>query len=304
MSAPLAERLARELGVPSWSFSAQTRLDTKLADDLEIARSYWNQLPVDPETVVPYLARRLALEGEQRQDAEAVARALDALAVIDLVLCAGLAQGQARALEEFERAFGTEIEQAVRRQDASGDLGDEVRQVMRDKLFVGEPGEPLGIERYSGRGPLGRWLWVMATREGLMSRRRNKRETALEDSHLGVAVTDIELDYLKREYQDEFRKAFAEATANLQSKERNLLHYHFVRRLTIDQIGAIYRVHRVTAFRWLRLAQNALVAGTKAQMATRLHIPASEVDSVLRLVQSRFDISVERVLGMSTQQPS
>src|SRR5690606_38822240 len=142
-----------------------------------------------------------------------------------------------------------------------------------------------------------RWLWVLATREALMWRRRRRREIPLEEGHLGIADVDIELDYLKREYRGELRAAFAEAMAELPSKQRNLLYYHFVRRLNIDQIGALYRVHRVTAFRWLRDSRGALVAATRRRLAGRLDVAGDELESVLYLVQSRLEVSLERLLS-------
>ena len=158
--------------------------------------------------------------------------------------------GDDNALAEFERAFAAEIKRAIRRLDSTGDLGDEVLQVMREKLFVGAGDERRGIERYCGRGPLGRWLWVMATREALMYRRRRRRETPLVEGHIQIAEGDLELDYLKREYRAAFRVAFAAA----------------------------------------------LVSATRSRLADRLKVGDEELDSIMRLVGSRLEASVERVL--------
>ena len=281
----------------SWTLEQCDALEAELAEQLETAKSYWNDLPIQPEAVLAYLGSRLNVS--ESPNAEEVRDAISSMMVADLVLCCGLACGDVRALELFEHAYGQEIGHAVGRIDSTGDMREEVRQVLRDKLFVAEPGETLGIESYAGRGPLGRWLWVMATRETLMARRRHHRETPLVDLDLQIADGNLELDFLKREYRTEFRLAFAEAMTELSAKERNLLHYHFVQKLTIDQIGAIYRVHRVTAFRWLRSARLSLVSATRRRVASRLEIHATEVDSILRLVQSQLELSVERVLGAS-----
>jgi RNA polymerase sigma-70 factor (ECF subfamily) len=279
----------------SWSAEARELLESELAEELAMAKSYWSELAVEPAAAIAYLAARMQVS--EVPGVEEVRGALATLVVADLVLCCALAAGDAQALRIFERAFGQEIERAVGRIDSSGDLRSEVRQVLRDKLFVAGEGERLGIESYAGRGPLGRWLWVMATREALMSRRRLHRETPLVDLDAQIADGNLELDFLKREYRAEFRIAFAEAMTGLSAKERNLLRYHFVQTLTIDQIGAIYRVHRVTAFRWLRSARQALVAATRSRVAKRLDVQPAEVDSILRLVQSQLELSVERVLG-------
>jgi transposase len=47
------------------------------------------------------------------------------------------------------------------------------------------------------------------------------------------------------------------------------LRYHHVDGLNIDEIGAIYRVHRVTAFRWLEKAKEQLVRGDPRDPARR-----------------------------------
>lgn len=293
----LADALATAAGVDGdrWEAAERAAIVAELADQLESARAYWNGLDIAPAAVAAYVGARL--DCGNPESAVSVLAALDSLAVGDLYLACGCAARDDRALAEFETAFATEIKRATRRLDSSGDLGDEILQVLRDKLFVVEPGATPGIERYLGRGPLGRWLWVMATREALMWHRRRRRETPLVDGHLGIADGDIELDYLKREYRTAFRLAFSEAIVKLDSKQRNLLYYHFVRRLTMDQIGSIYRVHRVTVFRWLRRARTALVSATRDQLAARLDVSGTEVDSIMRLVDSRLEASVERVLS-------
>jgi RNA polymerase sigma-70 factor (ECF subfamily) len=219
-------------------------------------------------------------------------RSADRLA--ELYLCCACAAGHATALAAFERRFFPEIDHALRNIDREGDLTDEIKQQLRHKLFVAEPGARPGIVHYQGRGPLGRWVQVVATREALMHLRKTRREQAR--NALDLAARDYELHLLRRDYSAQFEQAFADALAALTSKDRNLLYYHLVGRLGIDRIGAIYRVHRVTAFRWIRDAREALVARTRELLAERMNLAADELESLLRLVQSRASVSVERLL--------
>lgn len=212
----------------------------------------------------------------------------------ELRLCCACAAGHPAALAELERRYFPEVDRALRGIDRGGDLTDEIKQVLRHKLLVATPGKPLGITRFEGRGPLGRWLQIVATREALMHLRAAKREHAR--AQVDLAARDFELHVLRREYRAEFERAFADALAALTSKERNLLYYHLVGRLGIDRIGAIYRVHRVTAFRWLREAREALVTRTRELLAARMNLATDELESLLRLVQSRASVSVERLL--------
>lgn len=58
----------------------------------------------------------------------------------------------------------------------------------------------------------------------------------------------------------------------------------------------LYGVHRATAARWLADARAALGDAIRGELAGRLRIAASEVDSIVRLVQSRVDMSLDRLL--------
>ena len=214
----------------------------------------------------------------------------------ELALCAACAGGEVTAIAELERRYFGEIDQALRNLDRDGDLTDEIKQRVRHKLFVAPAGEPAGITRFEGRGPLGRWLQVVATREALMYLRSTKRERIRAAASADLVARDHELHVLRREYRTEFERAFADALASLSSKDRNLLYYNLVGQLGIDRIGALYRVHRVTAFRWLRDARAALVTRTRELLGARMNLAPEELESLLRLVQSRASVSVERLL--------
>src|SRR4029077_10966841 len=58
---------------------------------------------------------------------------------------------------------------------------------------------------------------------------------------------DPELQLLKREHVTHFKASFAEPVAALASADRLLLKQHLVERLTIDQLGALYHLHRASA---------------------------------------------------------
>lgn len=218
----------------------------------------------------------------------------------ELALCAACAAGDVAAIGELERLYFPEIDRALRNLDREGDLTEEVKQQLRHKLFVAARDARPGIVRFEGLGPLGRWIQIVATREALMLLRKHRRERARDVADL--SVRDHELHVLRCEYRAEFERAFADALAHLSSKQRNLLYYHLVGHLNIDQIGAIYHVHRVTAFRWVRDARDALVDRTRKLLAERMHLASDELDSLLRLVQSRASVSVERLLrdGVTT----
>jgi len=67
--------------------------------------------------------------------------------------------------------------------------------------------------------------------------------------------------------------------------------------MSIDAIGAAFGVHRATAARWLTRARGALVSATHKRLAARLELPVEQIESVIRLVQSKLDASMIRYLA-------
>ena len=132
--------------------------------------------------------------------------------------------------------------------------------------------------------------------------RKGKREVLVDDDQLIAQHTvstadDPEVEYMKRTYSNEFKASFAEALGQLGAREQTLLRYHHVDGLNIDEIGAIYRVHRVTAFRWIEKAKEQLVKSTLDTLRVRLKLPSAELDSVLRMIRSQIHLSLVRHLG-------
>jgi hypothetical protein len=56
-------------------------------------------------------------------------------------------------------------------------------------------------------------------------------------------------------------------------------------------------VHRATAARWIAKLVEKLLEDTRARLQVALDLDASELDSVLRLIQSCLDASIGRALS-------
>ncbi|MCA9611101.1 MAG: sigma-70 family RNA polymerase sigma factor, partial [Myxococcales bacterium] len=97
-------------------------------------------------------------------------------------------------------------------------------------------------------------------------------------------------------YRGVFREAFEEAVGALSPRERNLLRLHFLRRVTLESLAELYGVHRATIVRHLAKIRERLDAATQAALRDRLGADKREVESVMDLIRSRFDVSVERML--------
>jgi len=207
--------------------------------------------------------------------------------VADLYLAWACARGDDAALAVFERDIVPGLARAL----ASFGDRDEVIQVLRERMFAGER----GISAYDGRAPLVVWLRVCATRIGLRSQERERRSEPLDDrrlDELAPGVDDPQLAYLRRVYGASFREAFDAAVASLAPRERNLLRLSVIDGLGIDQLAAIFHVHRATAARRLTQARDALVAATRDRMRVTLAISESELESILRMLQSLTDLTL------------
>lgn len=269
-------------------------LEQRLGHALAEAEGAWPGFEVTGAQFVSYVAQRLP-------DDRDVADALDNLRMPDLYLACACASGDNRALAEFDARYVTEIDAALGRMRQSRATVEEVKQLVRQKLFVPKDGKPPKIAEYGGRGGLHRWVRAVAVRTCLNQMRKGKREVLMENNQVLAGVSaagdDPELAYMKEKYRNEFREAFVEALGMLSDREQGLLRYHYVDGLNIDEIGTIYRVHRVTAYRWLEKARESLVSKTLAQLKARLNVENREFDSILRMIRSQLHLSLVRYLG-------
>jgi RNA polymerase sigma-70 factor (ECF subfamily) len=248
------------------------------------ARTAWPTLEVAEAEFVAWVAERV--EGETRLAG-------------DLYIAFACARGDAVAIALFEQHFLREVEHAAAKLRVSPTLADEAKQVVRDLLFVGREDKPPAIGQYSGRGDLRGWTRVVAMRELLKLRSRDAKEVPIGDEALLDALSpanDPELELAKSRYREVFGTAFRDALARLPAKDRALLRHLLIDGFSLDVIGGMYGVHRATAARWVASARQDLLDGTKAQLALALSLSDREVESVIRVVRSRLDLSVERLL--------
>jgi RNA polymerase sigma-70 factor (ECF subfamily) len=279
-------------------------LEQVLREIVDAAQASWPTLLQPSDRFVRYLAERAAAVARAGVEVGGAAPAdplgtLERLHHGDLYLACGCATGEPVALALFEAKFLGELDPMLRRLDRAGDLVAEVKQLLRHRLLAADPGRGAGITGYLGQGELASWLRVVATREALMWLRRHNRQRALSDrlvQELPATARSPELDYLRTAHGGAFGPAFAEAVAALTSKQRNLLRYHIVEGMNIDEIGAVYRVHRATAFRWVQKARAALTALAGEALRRRLGVSEDELKSLVRVLQSHIEVSVERVL--------
>ena len=278
---------ASSLGIPSRPAAVAA-----WASILDGAKRAWPSVKFDEATLADFFATRI--EGPD------LAAALAAAPAGDLAIAAACTALEPTAHAAFDAVL-TEVDAAGASTRAPKHVVDEVKQLLRVQLLVPKEGKPPGIAGYKGKGPLRGWVRITATRELIRQMKKTKRETPIErslDEALG-ASDDPMLSQLKAEYRAEFATALKEAIDSLDAEDRMLLRQSIVEELPIDTIGAAFGVHRATAARWLQRARAALVAATRDCLAKRLSLPVDEIDSVIRMVQSRLDASMVRYLKES-----
>ena len=247
--------------------------------------------PPHSELLLAHVARRIPEDGD-------LLGLLRRLHVEDLALAWACGRGHGAAVAQLERRHFAVVDGALSQlPDAMAHLS-ELKQQLRQRLFVVSGDAPPRIDQYSGRGELGSWLRVAAIRCALNLLQKHGREVALEERLLDslVAPENQELQHLKERYRGEFKQAFEGALTSLTSRERNVLSYTYLERLTAHQVGAIYGVHRTTVARWLAGIRENLAERTREALMARLRVDRGELESIMRLINSQLDASIERYL--------
>lgn len=254
----------------------------------------WPDLALARPVFVAAMGRRF---GEDRAPIDVWFQRLHA---DDLFLVVAVTEGVAGAAETFARRHRDELLRAVRKYEGPRQSVEDLVQGVLEKLLVGAPGKPPKLAEYAGQGPLRSWLKVVAARtaiDAVKGSAQHKREHGVDDlakaaDHSG----DPELDFIKETYRASFKEAFAEAIAVLPPEERTLLRMSILRGLGIDEIGAIFHVHRATAARRVARARESLLSAVRRTLSAKLGVRDDEVDSVIGLIGSRMEVSLERLL--------
>jgi RNA polymerase sigma-70 factor, ECF subfamily len=278
----LADWLCRRLGVE------RTAVEPVLGDALERAASDWPDVDLPLAAFGDFLLERLEGVGDIEQE-------LAVLELSDLYLACALARGDARALRRFDAKILSAIEPALARVVETPLERAEIAQRIREKLFVAEPPRPPRIEEYRGHGDLRSWVAVVGVRIALNEIRSRKREKLVDPSSLGeasFATEDPELLAIRREVRSDFEQAVRKALGRISVRQRNLLRHYFLDRLGIDQLGAIYGVHRATAARWVSQARAQVREETRSILIESSRLRAPEADSVMRMLDSQLELSL------------
>ncbi len=268
---------------------ATQEIGAVLAGAHDAGRRAWPAIDLDAEVFARFLGARLAVEELAGEEPPLAA---------DLYLACACAVGVPGASAQLIRSCDDAVRAALGRVLDPADRPDLAQRAWEQLLVASDGGEPR-IAQYRGRGPLIAFIRIAAVRLAISERRklRPTQDDRLELQQIVDDTDDIELQYMKQLYRDEFRRSFARAFAALDAPQQLLLRLDVVERLTIDQTAAVYGRSRTTTGRHLLEARQTLARDTLADLQARLALDPADLHSVARLIRSQIDLSVQRILA-------
>lgn len=263
-------------------FAEVPDLEALLLGIADAGQRAWPEIPLSGRDLVVFLAPILPAEA---------AADLSSLRAGELHLVCAYSLGVRSAADALEAHYLSRVAAALGRLRTPAATIADIQQDLRERL-VEMRTSPGARKGYAGRGDLCSWLCVSAVRAAGRRRERGMRERPLQEIEdlLVSPDHDPEMLQMRTAYKHEMRAALQEALASLTSRERNILHYHFAERLSIDEIGALYGVHRATAARWIERTREALSQRTREILAQRLSLSQAGFRRMLSLIESQLGV--------------
>jgi RNA polymerase sigma-70 factor (ECF subfamily) len=285
---PLAAAFVAALPSPLRSiFGGWPALGDALARAVVEADERWPGITGDPVQFAAYLAERTAPAGDGPE--------LPPLSS-DLYLAWACVHGDRVGLAHFDRAVLERTGRVLARLGLSAADADDVKQEVRARLLVPGHDGPPRLATYQGTGPLVSWASAVAGRQGLALLRKQRPHAEVDDDALEV-TDDPHLAALRDRHRLEFKAAFQAAVGDLEPRDRAVLRALLVDDRSVGDIATVYGIHRVTASRWIARIRRQLLNGTRERLRVALALSDSDLDSAIRLVDSRLDLSLYRLLA-------
>jgi len=258
---------------------------------LDQARLKWPDVRVEEADFVAYVEARVPAGGSAAD-----------VQTGDLYLACACTRGDKTALIHVYRILERAVGSAFAGMPLAGLDPLDVTQRLCERLLFENAEGGTRLAEYSGRAPLRAWLRVIAVRELLQLRRKQRRETgasmAGDDEGLArwVANDAPELEGVKAGYRKQVQEMLARALDQLTPRQRNLLRQHYQFGLTLDHLASLYGVHRATAARWLAEAREMVLEVTRKSLETELGADQAEVESIIRMVISQLELHMSATL--------
>lgn len=268
----LSDRLAASF--PGCAFdpaAVQERVDIAIA----AARTRWPKIRIDEDALTTWLVARLDVATTPLEVG------IDKLRLVDLILASACASGDAHALAAFD----------AEHLSRDGRLSEDIKQQLRVRLFVGPTAR---IASYGGRGELGSWVKTVATRLEIDAS-RVAHDVPVEASLLEAIEVDPTRGpvhtVLKAEAREVMQGALRSALAGLGELERTLLLQYYIDGVGVVPLGKLHNLAPSNVSRRLAKARLALLARVKRVLGQRHQLSATDLASIIDLVQSQLTVT-------------
>jgi RNA polymerase sigma-70 factor, ECF subfamily len=223
----------------------------------------------------------------------------------DMLLACACLRGLPTAISAFLSTYGGVVRRVVAHRTASAADVADAEQMLYARLLVARRGAEPKLAEYRARGPLRSWLSSAAATTALSLHRASARRRTHErrdPATVGAvaAVIGPELLYFKRLYKRQIERAVERALEGLDDHASALLRLYFGEQLSIDHLGALYRVNRSTAARWIAAARERIAHAVQADLRGRLKLSESDYEGLVALVRSELDITVLTLFKMNS----
>lgn len=259
--------------------------------ELEAAAALWPEVHLELQIFRDYVGERVVPSASGGPE---VVRTPQQIA--SLYLCCACVRGNETACVAFNQAYLGVIRNAIARVWPDRQRVDDISAQVLGRLLVGP--EPR-LTRYSGRGDLSAWLKVAATRAAIDAKRSSpdQDEEPLSASAETVMSMSPESLVFCRAHANDILDALGRATSALDKKQRNLLRLNYTDGLNIEEIGALYGVHRATIARWLQQVRSSVESAVLEELRVRRGLDSAEVRSLILGARALLEESLGRLLG-------
>jgi RNA polymerase sigma-70 factor len=93
-----------------------------------------------------------------------------------------------------------------------------------------------------------------------------------------------------------FRGALTESLESLALCDRNMLRFHYFHGLGVDQLADMFCSHRAAVARQLGKIRERMLRDTRRGLAARLPLDRHQLDHLIDVARSRFDLAITRIL--------
>ncbi|MBA3499475.1 MAG: hypothetical protein M4D80_14450 [Myxococcota bacterium] len=263
-------------------------LGAKLVVLCQAAHQQYPALAVDDRELVTVIAASARTSPSRSTPVEVY---LARCRAADLALAILASRGVEPAVAELERAYRLTIDSTCRRFADGVHTADDLKRILRAKLFVAEAGRAPKLADYAGQGLLEDWLRVTAVRVFLDLGKRRR------DDDVPSPRCDLALDLVTIEYRDAVAAALHDAAKQLAPGDRHLLRQHVVAGLSIDQLGAVLGIDPSAAATRITRARAQIVAFIRRQIPRRLPLDPHELEDLIDRVSSGLDVSIAQLLA-------